>query len=410
MFAELHLAAGYEIERILEIEKVCFPCPWTKQQITTCVESPFYRTWTAKIDGIVQGYISAALTGDRLHILNLAVSEDHRRIGMGRMLLDAAEGWGSRLGSACSILEVRRSSDSAINLYTAAGYTNTHLLPDYYPDGEEGLKYTKVLVPDTDSSHLATSILRRCECIPPVGVILGSGLSWLAGSFGSASVVPYSDLPGHGVEILPGHPGELIFSRCGRFVFLLGRRHVFQGYSADELAILPGVLGDLGVSTWVLTSSSGAVDPNLECGDCVLLSDHVNCSGCVPSSPAGRTSESIYSTELRHLAMSIAGKTNAPVREGVFACVSGPAYETSTELGLLRERGVSSVSMSTAPEALLLSSRGFDVVAFSLITNTVTPGAEVTHDQVLAAQVIIRKKQGSFLTEYLERVADRDLL
>ena len=409
MCAELRIASNKDIPEILEIENECFPCPWNAEQISTCVETPFFRTWTARSNGRIAGYVTANLVLDELHVINLAVRAEFRRQGIGTLLLKTAEYWGERLGVATSRLEVRKSSRSAIELYARNGYRHIGHIDNYYPDGEEALEFQATLLPDKTAAGIARSIVRFSESIPRVGIVLGSGLSWLADSFGNGSEIPYSEIAGFSHNRLPGHPGKLVFSRCGDFVFLLGRRHHYQGYSGDQVSLLPGVLADLGVLSWVLMSSSGAVDPTLDCGDIIVFSDHVNFSGCIPESTTGRVGRSVYSEELLELALSIASETGASVDKGVFACVSGPAYETSSEIQFLRRSGISSVSMSTVPEALMLSTRGFDVVALSLITNAVSPGEKVTHDEVLASQTVIQRKQKEFLTAFLREIVAREL-
>jgi purine-nucleoside phosphorylase len=407
--AELRIASSRDIPEILEIENECFPCPWNAEQISTCVETSFFRTWTARSDGRIAGYVTANLVLDELHVINLAVRAEFRQQGIGTLLLKTAECWGGRLGVAASRLEVRESSKPAIALYLRNGYRQTERLSCYYPDGEDGLEFQAILVPDKTAAGIARSIVRLCESIPRVGIVLGSGLSWLADSFGNGIEITYPEIAGFSHDMLPGHPGKLVLSGCGNFVFLLGRRHYYQGYSGDQVSLLPGVLGDLGVLSWVLMSSSGAVDPTLDCGDIIVFSDHVNFSGCIPESTTGRVGRYVYSEELRELALSIASDTGAPVDKGVFACVSGPAYETSSEIQFLRRSGISSVSMSTVPEALLLSSRGHSVAALSLITNAVSPGEKVTHDEVLASQTVIRMKQEEFLITFLREIAAREL-
>ncbi|MBD3277083.1 MAG: GNAT family N-acetyltransferase [Candidatus Aegiribacteria sp.] len=398
MYPEIAIARGKDVPLIESIERTSFPFPWDTETLSACVELPSYRTWTAWLDGRIRGYITAVLDSGGLHIVNLAVEKDYRRIGIAGSLIESAESWAERLGADFSFLEVRESAVAARSLYSTSGYTQTALLDEYYCDGEKGLRFDKVLKPRSETSAVAFRILEVCSSIPPVGIVLGSGLSWLAEEFGVSIRTDFSAILGDSGPDLPGHPGEMLFSRCGRFVFLLGRRHYYQGYTGDEISLLPGVLCDLGVHTWILTSSSGAVDEDLRPGDAVLFRDHVNFTGCIPNIGRIRTGRSVYSEELRQAAIESASMAGSVLKEGIFACVSGPAYETSAEISFLQEHGFSTVSMSTVPEALLLAARGSEVAALSLVTNAAAPGAVVTHDEVLSSQESVRSKQHQFLS------------
>ena len=409
MYPEIRLASTRDIPGIISIENKAFPCPWDTETIIACIESPSFRTWTARLDGRVAGYITAQLDVNGLHIVNLAADEDKRRLGLATFLLRTAESWGCRLGAAVSYLEVRESSLPALALYAENNYLRTRLIRNYYPDGESGIEFRKAIHPNINTSVIAERILRRCSMIPPVGVILGSGLSWLAEGFGAEAQISYEELLGESSADVPGHPGKISFSSCGRFLFMLGRRHHYQGYAGDEISLLPGVLGDLGVSAWILTSSSGAVDTELRPGDAVLFRDHVNFSGCVPEGSGGRVGRSVYSERLREAARKAAGRTGTELREGVFASVSGPSYETSAEIKFLKNNHFSTVSMSTVPEALLLSARGFDVAAVSLVTNAASPEAVVTHEEVLSSQGKVRMKQEAFLASFIREAASIEL-
>ncbi len=311
MYPEIRIASIVDVPGIMDIENRSFPCPWDKETITACIESPSFRTWTSRLNGRVTGYITAQLDAPGLHIVNLAADENKRRQGLASCLLRTAESWGQRLGAAFSFLEVRESSLPALTLYTKSNYTRTQLIEKYYPDGENGVAFRKTIHPDRVTSVIAERIFSRSAMIPPVGVILGSGLSWLAQEFGSELEISYEELLGESSPEVPGHPGKISFSSCGRFVFMLGRRHHYQGYAGDEISLLPGVLGDLGIRAWILTSSSGAVDTELRPGDALLFRDHVNFAGCVPEGTCGRVRRSVYSDRLRKAAEKAARRTGS---------------------------------------------------------------------------------------------------
>jgi len=407
LYPEIRLAREKHLHRMAEIERQCFPCPWSESQINMFIR-PFAgtRSWIAECCGEVVGYVCAGLNDSgMLHVANLVVVPRLRKAGIAAKLMNVAESWGSRTGANAAFLEVRRENSAAIELYKNRGYWLQTVLKDFYGQGIDGLKLLKELSKSPAETELARTLATRIDAPPPVGVVLGSGLSWVVELFGEAFGLEYTSLPGFQPHGIPGHLGRLTISSCGRFVFLMGRRHRYQGFDADSISLLPGVMSDLGTTCWILTSSSGAVNPSYEVGDAMIFEDHVNLSGSVPTGLQGRTGSAVYSRELRELAEEAAAGTGAGVHSGTFACVSGPTYETPAELEFLRGKGVSAVSMSTVPESLLLSGRGCDVLALSLITNTA--GTEgFTHDDVLSAQSTVQEKQSEFIGSLLEMVAE----
>lgn len=406
MIPEIRLAGAGSVRQMAAIERVSFPSPWSESQLLRCVRvSDVSRTWLAVKGEDVLGYV-CVVTSDLglLHVANLAVRPGFRGQGIGKLLMETAHGWGARTGACASFLEVREENGKALELYLAMGYRVQTLLRDYYGRGEHGLRCVRELPPDP-ASGLISSLARAMDRVPGTGVVLGSGLSWVADLFGASRTIDLGELPGYGEETIPGHPGTMAVSGCGRFVFLLGRRHRFQGFDGDEIAGLPGALSDLGTHTWMLTTSSGAVDPSFRVGDAMVFEDHVNLSGCVPSGRQGLTGEGVYSRRLRETAAEAARSTGCPVHLGTFASVTGPAYETPAEVELLRKGGVSAVSMSTAQEALLLSSRGCRVLGLATVTNSLAADPFVKHEDVLSAQDTVRSKQEAFVRRLLDRVS-----
>jgi purine-nucleoside phosphorylase len=74
------------------------------------------------------------------------------------------------------------------------------------------------------------------------------------------------------------------------------------------------------------------------------------------------------------------------LREGVYAAMLGPNYETPAEVRMLRTLGADAVGMSTVPEVLALRHLGAHVAALSCITNLAAgiSGEPLSHDEVKA--------------------------
>ena len=205
----------------------------------------------------------------------------------------------------------------------------------------------------------------------------------------------YEQIPGVPSPAVAGHVGELLIGMTGgRAVLVLsGRVHPYEGYSQREVTVLLRACFDLGVRSVLLTNAAGALDPDFQPGDVMLLTDSINLSGDNPLigpnldrlGPRFVPMADAFDTRLGTLAREAAERAGIPLREGVYVMLSGPNYETRAEMRMLRRLGADAVGMSTVPEVLVARHAGVRVLALSLITNQATPEVdhEVTHDEVL---------------------------
>jgi len=76
-----------------------------------------------------------------------------------------------------------------------------------------------------------------------------------------------------------------------------------------------------------------------------------------------------YAKRYREIALEEAKKLAIPPREGVYAAVAGPSYETPAEIRYLRTIGADLVGMSTVPEAIAARHMGMNLLAISCVTN-----------------------------------------
>ncbi|MFN7144943.1 MAG: purine-nucleoside phosphorylase, partial [Myxococcota bacterium] len=89
----------------------------------------------------------------------------------------------------------------------------------------------------------------------------------------------------------------------------------------------------------------------------------------------------IYSPRLRALAREVAGR---PLREGVYAAMPGPSYETPAEVRMLRILGADLVGMSLVPEAIAAAHAGLEILAISVVANA---AAGLTQEKLLHTDV-----------------------
>jgi len=388
--------------QLLVLEKLCFPSPWDIEEIKALVGRSLTLFTLAAFSGEeAVGYISATFSKPgTLHIISICVHPEFRRRGIAGDLLSCTVQWGRHMEAEETVLEVREGNVEAIRFYRKWGLTEEGILPDFYGTGTHGIFMKRSLEPIHGTLDTVLFLNSKLVKKPLTGVVLGSGLGWVSEPFGKGQTIPFSDIPGMEGEAVKGHSLNLQTSEDGSIVFVMGRRHHYQGYNGREVTLLPSALAAIGVDRWLLTSSAGAVDQRFSVGDAMVFTDHVNFSGCIPDAPLGRVGCNIYSRRLQ----KIAEETVEGCKKGVFACVSGPAYETAAEVEMIRRSGCSAVSMSTAQEAMALRSIGCGVVALALITNTADSGDSVCHEEVLSAQETVRRRNESSIVKLVERL------
>ncbi|HEX9246286.1 MAG TPA: purine-nucleoside phosphorylase [bacterium] len=239
------------------------------------------------------------------------------------------------------------------------------------------------------------AIRRRTAAAPEIGVILGSGLGALADGAEAPAALAYGEIPHFPVSTAAGHRGRLVLGRLeGRQVALMqGRVHVYEGYTAAQVAFPVRVLAALGARTLVVTNAAGGINRDFQAGDLMIIRDHINFSGTNPL--IGPNEEALgprfpdmsraYDPQLAALAVTVARDAGVPVRQGVYVGVSGPSYETPAELEMMARWGADAVGMSTVPEVIAARHAGARVLGLSAITNVATAPEPPTHEAVLQA-------------------------
>jgi purine-nucleoside phosphorylase len=270
-------------------------------------------------------------------------------------------------------------------------------------------------------AQIADAIRERTLLEPVAGVVLGSGLSEAVDEVRSAATdegveFAYAELPGFPPPTVAGHAGRLWIGEVrgrGLAVFQ-GRVHFYEGHGMAMASLTSRVSAELGARTMVLTAATGALDPSIEAGSLVILRDHVNLMGTNPlfgwrmpdGSPPFVDVSDVYDPVLAEAALASArsdlgDRGGGHVREGVYAALSGPTYETPAETRMLTGHGATVVGMSTVPEAVVARALGMRVLGIAFATNAA--GVEVTHEEVLSASKAAAGTIGRVVVDLVER-------
>jgi purine-nucleoside phosphorylase len=250
-----------------------------------------------------------------------------------------------------------------------------------------------------------------------LAVVLGSGLAAAADRSSEARSVLYASLPGFPETTVAGHPGRLMCARlAGRKALIFcGRVHGYEGYPAAEVAFGVRVAATVGVQTLIVTNVSGGVDPSLEEGEIVAISDHLNLTGVSPLTgpnderlgPRFVDMTDTYTPALRQIAADAARATfGEPLREAIYAGLPGPSYETPAEVRMLRTLGAGLVGMSTIHEVIAGRHSGLKVLGLSLVAN-LAAGVKSTplrHEDVTDVAAAGAARMGSLLEAVVSRL------
>ena len=226
-------------------------------------------------------------------------------------------------------------------------------------------------------------------------MLLGSGLGAVADILPDPGRLDYFDLPGFPHTAIEGHQGCVLAGTLHgvSVVFLQGRVHYYESGRADVMAVPMQALKAAGCEVLLMTNAAGSLDVEAGPGSLMMITDHINFTGTNPLIGSARGGAAFvdmteaYDPTLRTLLEVAARQAGLRLHEGVYACFSGPSFETPAEIKSAGILGANAVGMSLVPEAILARFSGLRVAAVSIITNyaagiSTTP---LSHQQTMQA-------------------------
>jgi purine-nucleoside phosphorylase len=252
----------------------------------------------------------------------------------------------------------------------------------------------------------AEAVRSKVRHVPPIAVVLGTGLGDFAATLSEPLSMPYGQLPNWPPVGVAGHEGRLVVGTLQQrtVIALAGRSHAYEGYDVGAVAFAVRVLGCLGVKTVILTNAAGGINTAFARGDVMVIDDHINLTGLNPLvglnedrfGPRFPDMTQVYAARLRAVADQAGAALEMQLPHGIYAALTGPSYETPAEIRYLRAIGADAVGMSTVLEAIAARHMGLEVLGISCITNMaagVLPGP-LSHDEVLETA---RRVRGRFM-------------
>jgi len=268
------------------------------------------------------------------------------------------------------------------------------------------------------ATEAADFLRSRISYSPRTGLLTGTGLGETTEALHVSTVFEYRDIPHFPVSTVLSHAGRLLFGHiAGRSVVVMqGRFHLYEGYSAAEVAFPIRVMQELGVRRLLVTNAAGGLNPVFVPGDLMLITDHINLTGENPLigsnedgwGPRFPDMTCAYDRELIGLAEGAAKAGGIPLRAGVYAGLKGPSLETPAETRLLKIIGAEAVGFSTVQEVIAAVHAGMAVLGISVITNVNDPDRPVpaTVEEIIAVARRAAPNLAKLLTEVMRQLDD----
>ncbi len=261
------------------------------------------------------------------------------------------------------------------------------------------------------------SVRKETDFQPEVALILGSGL----GDYADTEVkvekaIPYSKIQQFPTSTVPGHKGQFVFGYVGDVpvVVMQGRVHYYEGYPMTDVVLPTRLMGSLGAKKLVLTNAAGGVNYHFRPGDFMLIADHITTA--IPNPLIGANIDELgvrfpdmseaYSLRMRDIIKKVAMDMGIYLREGVYAQLTGPTYETPAEIRMIRSWGADAVGMSTACETIAARHMGMEVCGISCITNLAAgmTREKLSHKEVQETADRVAKQFKQLVTGVIENI------
>jgi purine-nucleoside phosphorylase len=260
-------------------------------------------------------------------------------------------------------------------------------------------------------------IFTKTNLRPQIALVLGSGLGAFADEFESPTKIPYAEIPHFPRSTAIGHAGQLVVGKVGDIPVagMQGRVHLYEGYSAKDVAFPIRVFARMGIKAVILTNAAGGIKREFVQGQLVVIKDHINLQGASPLTgpnderfgPRFPDMTMAYDRRFREMTVGEGNRNRIGLYEGVYAALPGPSYETPAEIRHLRTIGADLVGMSTVPEVIAACHSGIRVLGISCVTNAAAGILDqpLDHKEVLETAERVKSQFIALLKTVIPRIA-----
>jgi len=244
-----------------------------------------------------------------------------------------------------------------------------------------------------------------------IAIVLGSGLGGFTKHLTDKTVLGTDKIPDYPRSTVPGHIGEIVSARLAEKSILIfgGRVHYYETGSTVDAAVTAIVSHHLGIRTLVLTNAAGILNEKFYPGDLMVIRDQINLTSrnvLLDMKMQPKDLNPIYSKELVTDISNAAEQLQTNLRSGIYLGLTGPSYETPSEVKFYRSLRGDAVGMSTIHEALFARYAGMRVLGISCLTNYSTglTSKKLSHREVTRIGLKVDERFSQLLLRFIERV------
>lgn len=222
-------------------------------------------------------------------------------------------------------------------------------------------------------------VKKKTDFVPKIALVLGSGLGNYADHIKIEKEINYSEIDEFPISTVPGHAGKFIFGYVNEVpvVCMKGRVHYYEGYDISDVVLPIRLMKLMGAQILFVTNASGGINTQFGAGDFMLINDHV--SVFAPNPLIGANIDElgtrfpdmshVYDEDLAQIIRDSAKELGIDLKEGVYAQLTGPSFESPAEIRMLGKLGVDAVGMSTVVETITANHMGMKICGISCVCN-----------------------------------------
>ena len=228
-----------------------------------------------------------------------------------------------------------------------------------------------------------SQIKSKININPTIGLVLGSGLGDFVDSIQNKEVIFYNEIKGYPLSTVKGHNGMFVLGtvKNKKIICAQGRFHLYEGYDRNTTELPIDIFKKLGCNTSIITNAAGCMNEKWELGKFMFINKCIDFTFLEKKCLS--INDDLINTKVKNIYYDL--KNRYSIYKGTYSWVTGPTYETPSEIEIIKKMGGDVIGMSTLPELVKAYDYGMNVIGISCLSNYASgiSNEKLTHNDVL---------------------------